>query len=160
MIGQIIDKMIAYNGHDTRRINHALKVYALAKCIIESETDDKDMILITEAAAVLHDIGIHECERKYNSASGKYQEIEGPPIAEKMLADMQMDPNIIERVLYLIAHHHTYSNIDGLDYQALVEADFIVNLEEEKSGEGAILAALKNIFKTDTGIKILKSMLA
>ena len=159
MTWQIIDKMIAYNGRDARRINHALKVYALAKCIIESETNDKDLIRITEAAAVLHDIGIHECERKYNSSSGKYQEIEGPPIAKKMLADVDMEPDIKERVLYLIAHHHTYSNIDALDYQALVEADFIVNLEEEKSGEGAILAALKNIFKTDTGIKILHSML-
>ena len=159
MIGTIIDKMITYNGRDARRINHALKVYALAKCIIESETDEQALIRITEAAAVLHDIGIHECERKYNSASGKYQEIEGPPIAEKLLADMDIEPGIKKRVLYLIAHHHTYSNIDGLDYQALVEADFIVNLEEEKSGEGAILAALKNIFKTDTGIKILQSML-
>ena len=159
MTGLIIDKMIAYNGHDTRRINHALKVYALAKCIIEAESDDQDIIRITEAAAVLHDIGIHECERKYNSASGKYQEIEGPPIAKKLLADMDIAPDITERVLYLIAHHHTYRDIEGLDYQALVEADFIVNLDEEKSGEGAILAALKNIFKTDTGIKILQSML-
>ncbi len=159
MTGLIIDKMIAYNGHDTRRINHALKVYALAKCIIEAESDDQDIIRITEAAAVLHDIGIHECERKYNSASGKYQEIEGPPIAKKLLADIDIALDITERVLYLIAHHHTYRDIEGLDYQALVEADFIVNLDEEKSGEGAILAALKNIFKTDTGIKILQSML-
>ena len=157
--GRIIEKMIAYNGRDARRINHALKVYALTKCIAESETDDVRTILTAEAAAVLHDIGIHECEKKYNSSAGKYQEKEGPAIAKELLTGMDIPEDMLERVLYLIAHHHTYTGINGIDYQALVEADFIVNLEEEKSGEGAILAALKNIFKTETGISILKSML-
>ncbi len=158
-ISNVIYEMIKYNHGDTRRINHALKVYALAKCIIESETDDKLLREITEIAAVLHDIGIHVCEEKYNSSAGKYQEIEGPHIAKKIFSEMNIDTIIIDRVLYLIAHHHTYKNIYELDYQALVEADFIVNLDEEKSGKESILAALKNIFKTDTGIGILQSML-
>ena len=159
MTGRVIEKMISYNGADTRRINHALKVYALTKCIVERETSDAKVILTAEIAAGLHDIGIHVCEQKYNSSAGKYQEKEGPAIARELLADMDIENDILERVLYLIAHHHTYKNIDGIDYQALVEADFIVNLEEEKSGEDAICAALKNIFKTETGISILKSML-
>lgn len=159
MTGKVIEKMTAYNGSDTRRINHALKVYALTKCIAEAETSDVNVILTAEIAAVLHDIGIHVCEQKYNSSAGKYQEKEGPAVARELLADMDIKEDILERVIYLIAHHHTYKDIDGIDYQALVEADFIVNLEEEKSGEDAILAALKNIFKTETGISILKSML-
>lgn len=159
MTGIVIEKMIAYNGSDTRRINHALKVYALTKCIAEAETSDAKVILTAETAAVLHDIGIHVCEQKYNSSAGKYQEMEGPAVARELLSDMDIKEDILERVLYLIAHHHTYKDIDGIDYQALVEADFIVNLEEEKSGEDTILAALKNIFKTETGISILKSML-
>lgn len=158
-IGRVIEKMIAYNGRDARRINHALKVYALTKCIIECESNDAKFVRTAEIAAVLHDIGIHVCERKYSSSAGKYQEMEGPAVAKQLLADMDIEEDVLDRVLYLIAHHHTYKNIDGLDYQALVEADFIVNLEEEKSGEGAILAALKNIFKTETGIRILKSVL-
>ncbi len=158
-VGQAIYSMISYNKKDSRRINHALKVYSLTKTIIEAETKDADEIESALLAAVMHDIGIHVCEEKYNSSAGKYQEIEGPSIAKELLKDLNISNNILERVLYLIAHHHTYKNIDGLDYQALVEADFIVNLDEEKSGEGAILAALKNIFKTKTGISILKSML-
>jgi len=158
-IGQIIYQLIKYNADDTRRINHALKVYAFAKCIIECETEDERLRVICEIAAVLHDIGIHVCEEKYNSAAGKYQEIEGPAIAKELLSSVDIDADILERVLYLIAHHHTYNDIKGADYQALVEADFIVNLEEEKSGEDAILAALKNIFKTDTGKSLLITML-
>ena len=157
--GRVAEKMIAYNGRDARRTNHALKVYAITKCIIESETGDAKLIRTAEIAAVLHDIGIHVCEQKYNSSAGKYQEMEGPAVARALLNDLEIEEDISERVLYLIAHHHTYKNICGLDYQALVEADFIVNLEEEKSGEKAIDAAMQNIFKTKTGIKILKSML-
>lgn len=36
----------------------------------------------------------------------------------------------IERVAYLVGHHHTFQRIDGLDYQILIEADFIVNAAE------------------------------
>lgn len=32
---------------------------------------------------------------------------------------------------YLVGHHHTYKDIDGLDYQILVEADFLVNYFED-----------------------------
>ena len=35
---------------------------------------------------------------------------------------------MIRRVEYLVGHHHTYKDIDGLDYQILVEADFLVNI--------------------------------
>ncbi len=158
-ISRALQKMISYNGKDTRRINHALKVYAFTKAIVEAETHDANVCQTALLAAVFHDIGIHKCEEKYNSAAGKYQEIEGPDIARELMKDMDIPEEILARVLYLIAHHHTYKNIDALDYRALVEADFIVNLEEEKSSRDAILAALKNIFKTDTGISILKSML-
>ena len=37
----------------------------------------------------------------------------------------------IKRISYLVGHHHTYTGIDGIDYQILVEADFLVNLYED-----------------------------
>mgnify|MGYP000340972515 FL=1 len=42
-----------------------------------------------------------------------------------------------ERVAYLIGHHHTYDKIEGMDYQILVEADFLVNIlrQDEEKGE-------------------------
>jgi len=51
--------------------------------------------------------------------------------------------------------HHTYDNIDGLDYQILVEADFLVNLYEDDAGNRAIDKAYKRIFKTETGKKVM-----
>jgi len=58
----------------------------------------------------------------------------------------------------LIAHHHTYSNIIGLDYQILVEADFLVNIFEDNMKNNVIEKIRKNIFKTDTGIHLLNSI--
>jgi hypothetical protein len=65
---------------------------------------------------------------------------------------------VSERVQYLIAHHHTYSNIDGLDYQILVEADFLVNLHEDSVSKDAVKTAYDNIFKTQSGRKICREM--
>ena len=56
---------------------------------------------------------------------------EGPPEAEKLLASQGWPETVIQRVSYLVGHHHTYTDIDGTDYQLLVEADFLVNLFEE-----------------------------
>ena len=44
------------------------------------------------------------------------------------LSKLGYDKKIIERVSYLVAHHHTYNEIDDVDYQILVEADFLVNI--------------------------------
>ncbi len=59
-----------------------------------------------------------------------YKEKEGPAIAEKLLGELGFDQDVSNRVQYLIAHHHTYDNINEIDYQILVEADFLVNIME------------------------------
>ena len=38
---------------------------------------------------------------------------------------------MVERICYLIGHHHTYKDVDGADYQLLLEADFLVNAYED-----------------------------
>ena len=101
-----------------------MKVHAYAKLIGEQEGLDKEILDILEVAALTHDIGIKISEEKYNSSAGKYQEVEGPAVAQQMLEDLQYDKAKTDRVCYLIGHHHTYDQIDGIDYQILVEADF------------------------------------
>lgn len=126
--------------------------------IAETENVDKNCQFIIEAAALTHDIGIHICEEKYGSCNGKLQEKEGPAIAEKLLGELGFDRNVSERVQYLIAHHHTYGNINEMDYQILVEADFLVNIMEEGSSKEAAIKAYQNIFKTSCGKKICREM--
>jgi predicted metal-dependent HD superfamily phosphohydrolase len=143
---------------DSKRIQHFCKVHSYAKLIAEMENVDKETQFILEAAALTHDIGIHLCEEKYGSCSGKLQEKEGPALAGKLLNSLGFDETVSERVQYLIAHHHTYSNVDGIDYQILIEADFLVNLHEDNASKDAIKNAYNNIFRTETGRKICRDM--
>ena len=154
MLNQLHLAMLGLYKGDAKRIQHFCKVHSYAKLIGESENLDSRSLCILEAAALTHDIGIHTCEEKYGSCGGKLQEKEGPAIAAKLLKELGIDDDVSERVQYLIAHHHTYHNIDGLDYQILVEADFLVNLFEDNLSKEAALNAYQNIFKTETGKRI------
>ena len=150
--------MIDYYDGDPKRIQHFTKVHSYARLIGIGEELDDDSLFILEAAAYTHDIGIRVAEEKYGRCDGKLQEQEGPIIAQKMLSQLGFENYIVERICFLIGHHHTYDNIDGLDYQILVEADFLVNLYEDYAGNRAIDKAYKRIFKTETGKKIFRLM--
>jgi len=158
MITAIMKDMIEYFEKDVKRINHALKVYDFAYLICKETKVDENKLLMTSVAALLHDIGIKEAERKYKSSAGKYQEIEGPQIATKLLLPYDLDREFIERLCYIIGNHHTYSKIDGVDFQILVEADFLVNIFEEGMSQEAIQKIRDEIFKTKSGIQLLEQM--
>ena len=151
----IIDRltlaMMEFDKGDPMRIQHFMKVHRFAQLIARKEGADAHTQYVTELAAVVHDIGIHPAEKKDGKSNGKYQEEMGPAPAREMLQNLGVDGNDIDRVCFLVGHHHTYSNIDGLDYQILVEADFLVNLYEDHVPEYAVDAGLKKIFKTETG---------
>ena len=151
-------RMIDYFSGDPKRIQHFMKVHSFARLIGMREGLDETSLFILEAAAYTHDIGIRPAEKKYGRCDGKLQEQEGPIIAQKMLSQLGFENYIVERICFLIGHHHTYDNIDGLDYQILVEADFLVNLYEDDAGNRAINKAYKRIFKTETGKKIFRLM--
>lgn len=157
-INNVLIEMINYYQGDPKRIQHFLKVHSFAKFIAEQENLPSDKLYILEIAGLMHDIGIKIAEQKYNSSNGKYQELEGPAPAKEILGKLQVDTAVIDRVCFLIAHHHTYNNIDDLDYQILIEADFLVNLYEDNCPKQAIENALNRIFKTKTGINLCKTI--
>ncbi|MGC8765988.1 MAG: HD domain-containing protein [Brevinematia bacterium] len=159
MYFKVMEKMIEYFGNDVKRINHALKVFSFASLIAEKEIGS-DIFLknVVYFAGLLHDIGIKEAERKYNSNAGKYQEIEGPEIAENILREFYISDDIISRVSFIIGNHHSYDRIDGVDFQILVEADFLVNIFEDGMQLNAIEGVREKIFKTETGKKLLETM--
>lgn len=158
MTDKIISAMIEYYKGDAKRINHFMKVYAFGKTIGIAEGLDKKTQNILETACIVHDIGIKLSEEKYNSSAGKYQETEGPAEAVKLLKDLGTADDIIKRVSYIVGHHHTYNNIDGMDYQILVEADFIVNIYEDNESREAVKNIKDRIFKTKTGKKFIDDM--
>ena len=67
------------------------------------------------------------------------------------LVDTGMTRKQIERVAYLVGHHHTYTDIDGVDYQILIEADYIVNACESGCSKQNISNFIDKIMKTASG---------
>lgn len=82
--------------------------------------------------------------RKRNTAAArKTPGKEGPPVARKLLTELQFNESDVDRICFLVGNHHTYKNIDGLDFQILAEADLIVNFCEENTEERSIKRPLK-----------------
>ena len=152
--------MLEYFRGDSRRCQHWVKVHSFSRMIGLAEGLDEHTLLVLEATAMLHDCGIKPGELKYgpDHAHGHVQEVEGPPEAEKLLQAAGFDQADIERSCYLVAHHHTYNDIQGMDYQILVEADFLVNLHEYGSDKKTIENSVAKIFKTKSGIAMAKAM--
>ncbi len=158
MTEKTFKEMVQYFGKDVRRVNHAVKVHGFAMVIASGENMDAETSQTLALAALLHDIGIHEAERKHGSTAGKYQELEGPPIARDILSRIGVSDLVIDRVCYLVGHHHSYSIGKGNDFQVLIEADFLVNIFEDAMGKEAIESILRKYFSTETGKYLLKTM--
>lgn len=151
--------MISYDNGDPKRIQHTTKVHAYASLIGIAERLDEETLFILESAALVHDIGIRASEKKYGYQNGKLQEQEGPAVARDLLIKIGgYTEEQIERICWLVAHHHTYHASEDVDYQILIEADFLVNLYEDNESEEAIRAVRRNIFRTENGLKLLDAM--
>ena len=111
-----------------------------------------------EVAAITHDIACPLCRKKYGNTNGKYQEQEGAPLVREFLSDTGMTPAQIDRVAYLVGHHHSPAQIDGVDYQILIEADYIVNASESGYSQQAIQNFMEHTMKTATGIRLTKTV--
>lgn len=157
-ISEILEKMIAYSEGNLHDIAHFLKVHALARTIGELEKLDGSTQFILEVAAIVHDIACPLCRKKYGNTNGKYQEKEGEFLARDFLADTGMTAAQIERVAFLVAHHHTYTDVEGADYQILLEADYLVNADESAYSRKNIEHFEKCVFKTASGKRLLHEM--
>ena len=160
-INDLFMKMIAFDAGDAVRIQHFTKVYTYAHLIAMQEGLDQAKLRILDAAALLHDIAIVPCEKNLGYCNGKIQEEFGPVYAKPMLEELgEYDEEEIDRILYLIAHHHTYTNVDGVDYRILLEADFLVNALEDNMSIEAVKTGKKNIFRSSAAIDIIDEMFA
>jgi uncharacterized protein len=155
----VMARAVEYDGDDAARIHHLVKVHSFARIIGKADGFDENNQKITELAAILHDIGIHNAEKKYGSIDGKYQEIEGESVARAIMEDAHIPSWIIDRVCYIVGHHHTLSAIDGMDFQAVIEADTLVNIFDKKITDKEKITLIRDrVFKTSKGKNLLTQM--
>ena len=141
-ISQIMEKMIAFSNGNLHDMNHLMCVWTYAKTIGELEGLDRKTQETLEIAAITHDIACPLCREKYGNS---------------FLADAGLPGDQVDRVAYLVSHHHTYTDIDGIDYQILIEADYIVNASESGYSPENRKNFLEEHMKTESGKRLLRS---
>lgn len=157
-ISQIMEKMIAFSDGNIHDIDHFIRVWTYAKTIGELEQLEEETQYILEVSAMTHDIACPLCREKYGNTNGKYQEKEGAPMIREFLQQTGMTAAQIERVAFLVGHHHTFTDIDGADHQILLEADFIANASENGYGKETIEHFLANVARTEYGIQLIRQV--
>jgi HD superfamily phosphodiesterase len=153
-------EMKKYFGKDFKRIGHASRVARYAHAIANKEGGDIAVIL---AAAYLHDIGIHEAEKKFQSTAAQYQEQEGPPIARQIMEKLGAKQSMIDEVCDIIGHHHHPRDTETLNFKILYDSDSIVNLEEQNKekpiSSERLTQIINNKFFTEQGRNEAKKVL-
>ena len=164
-VAEVVKKMVEYSKGDLHDISHFMKVYAYAKTIAESEKlieakekEIQEQQKLVEVTAVVHDIACPLCRVKYGNANGKHQEEESAALIEEFFADSDLPKEFVDRVSYIVSHHHTITGIDGIDYQIMIEADYLVNADESNFSGNNVRNMLEKVFKTETGKFLLQSM--
>lgn len=143
------------NSHD---VEHFLKVYSYASAIGKLEglsQYDQDVL---EMTAIVHDISCPLCREKYGNTNGKHQERESEAILRPFLVPFGLADEVVERIVFLVCHHHTYDGVDGLDWQILLEADYLVNARESGYSLEAIRTFRENIARTATGKQLIDTI--
>lgn len=158
LLDRLAMEMIAYDKGDPKRIHHLLKVHDFARLIGVAEGLEEKTLFRLEAAAYVHDIGIHEGERRFGRNDGKIQEDLGPAEAEAMLERLGFEAEDIRRISWLVGHHHSYGSIDGPDAQILAEADMLVNQYEDGADRKRNEALYHRLYKTETGKRLFEAL--
>ena len=157
-VSQITEKMLAFSEGNIHDIDHFIRVWTYARTIGQLEVLDPETQFILEVAALTHDIACPLCRKKYGNTNGRYQENEGVPLVREFLSDTGMTEEQIERVAFLVGHHHTFSGIDGIDHQILIEADYIANAAENGYGRQNVKHFMRKFMKTESGRRILRTV--
>ena len=158
MISTIMEKMIVFSDGNIHDVDHFIRVWTYAKTIGELERLNPGTQRILEVAAITHDIACPFCREKHGNTNGKKQEEEGVPMVREFLKDSELTAEEIDRVAFLIGHHHTFTGIDGIDWQILLEADYLANATENNYNEQNIRNFLDKVAKTASGRRLISEV--
>lgn len=155
----LIQKMIDFYKGNHEDIAHFLKVYAYARTIGMLEGLDPETQNTLETEAIVHDIACPVCRRKYGNTNGDHQEAESEALLRPFLEEFHLDAEREGRVIFVVCHHHTYTGVDGIDWQILLEADYLVNASENPAKYLPGFENFRaNVYRTESGLALLASV--
>ena len=152
---KIIRKMMEVFEYNNIHINHTYRVLDYAQDISVIEKGNPDIVV---PSAILHDIGIPACEKKYKSTEGQLQEIEGPPLAKNILESLNLKEETIKDVCGIVGSHHSPGEIETINFKIIWDADWLVNLPDvyDIKDKKKLAEIINKTFMTETGIKKAK----
>ena len=74
------------------------------------------------------------------------------------LRDTGLTDAQIDRVAFLVGHHHTFTDVRGKDYQILLEADYIANASENGYERRSVENFIHKIMRTESGKALAKAV--
>jgi HD superfamily phosphodiesterase len=152
-------EMKLYFKQDFKRIAHAARVARYAEGIVMRENGDPAVAL---TAAYLHDIGIKEAERKYQSTAARYQHSEGPAIARSILEKLDAREDLMHEVCDIVGHHHNPRKDETANFKVVYDADLIANLEEmfrkNRINAASVEKHIGKRFLTESGRELARSV--
>ncbi len=142
----LISLLIQHNTGNPEKVNHILKVCSLARAIAIEEGLSDDKILTIEVAAAVCDIADTGAE--------------SAQVSDMLLLNLGYERSFIEKVHNLIVKNASYEDIQGIEYQILAEANFLVKAFEKRLDKESIVEVLNTVFKTKCGKQYLCDMYA
>lgn len=149
-----------YFGTRRELVAHAFQVYGLSRAIGLQERLTPEQMTALECAAVMHDIGVPECMRVHSCIQAEYQEMMGAKIAGEMLRALECPPGLAERIVFLIAHHHSGQVGAPVTLQILMEAEMLVGFDAQPRGAEPLVpeVAMRDRFRTKAGREVLNML--
>ena len=144
--------MCIHDNGSPHRIQHFTKVYTYAAFIARQEKLPHNLQYFIQAVAIIHDIGIRPAEEKYGRHDGPLQEAEGAILAKLLFTKHGFTVEQADRAAFIVGHHHTYSAVDNIDFQIILEADLLVNFEEHDTPKENVRSSVKKLFRTGSGL--------
>ena len=156
-VSEAIVNMALHCAGSLSDIEHFLKVWAYAKAIGEQEGLDSRSQQILEYTAIVHDNACPDLKKQTGSAPWDLQEKYGPDLVREFYRDSGFDAEMLDRICFIVGHHHTPNAVDGLDFQVLLEADFLVNVAGSEKWRAMREKYRESVFRTQTGLALLDS---
>ena len=150
LIDRLVEAVKGELGDDAERVTLSLLVLDRAQDLLRWEEGDPRVVL---AAALLHDIGARQAERKHGSSEGRYQEAEGSPIAVRILEEVGMDDATVEHVRRIVGSHHSAGDIDTPEFRIVWDADRLEEAPEgfAHCGAARLRGIIDRVFRTEAG---------
>ena len=153
LVNTLMMRVIEYfASKDMSQITHTLCVHEYTRLIALREGYKTHKVLLLELAALLHDIGCPRSKELYGNCLPVNQERIGAEIvSEWMPAYGKLAPKEIDWLVKVVGTHHQLPMAKEYGFEALFEADLIVNLMEGYYPKEKAALYEKNMVRTASG---------